>query len=149
MTEVVDFVSSFSAVGVVNVGRLVPVELFVVGANVVIATVVFVSLVVVGVAEELVIVLVVPVDFSVDVVSSVAVVVPRYTVVVSLFIAVVGVANVVELVAVESDVNDAVVVIATVAVVSLVVVDIAELLMVLIVTIAFSADVESSVAIVL
>ena len=149
MTEVVDFVSSFSAVGVVNVGRLVPVELFVVGANVVIATVVFVSLVVVGVAEELVIVLVVPVDFSVDVVSSVAVVVPRYTVVVSLFIAVVGVANVVELVAVESDVNDAVVVIATVAVASLVVVDIAELLMVLIVTIAFSADVESSVAIVL
>ena len=63
MTEVVDFVSSFSAVGVVNVGRLVPVELFVVGANVVIATVVFVSLVVAGVAEELVIVLVVPVDF--------------------------------------------------------------------------------------
>ena len=148
MTEDV-VVSSLSTVGVVNVGKLVPVELFVVGANVVIATVVVTSLVVVGVAEELVLVLIVLVVFCVDGVSSVAVFVPRDTVVVSLFIAVVGVVNAVELVSVESDVNDAAVVIATVAVASLVVIDIAELLMVLVVTVAFSADVESSVAIVL
>lgn len=119
MTEDV-VVSSLSTVGVVNVGKLVPVELFVVGANVVIATVVVTSLVVVGVAEELVLVLIVPFVFCVDVIRSVAVglsvVVLENAVVAFFFVCVVRVVNVVKLVAVEFDVNGAVVIIDTVVV---------------------------------